>query len=187
MTVHETTMWDLFQADVLRWGRLYIARLWHVFPCWTVDEEGQCTCPLGGDCSDIGKHPIGDLVPNGFYDASCDPAKVEAWWGPGTPPRNIAIATGKVSRITVVDLDMGAGKVGNLTWKSLNEGHVEPDTLTACTGGGGLHLFFEYCSDLKTGNNRLGKHIDVKNDGGYIVAPPSRHRSGRRYEWATNG
>ncbi|MBX3347786.1 MAG: bifunctional DNA primase/polymerase [Nitrospira sp.] len=183
----ETTMWDLFQAEVLRYGRLYIALRWHVFPCWTVDEEGCCTCPQGSECPDIGKHPIGDLVPNGFKNASCDSLKVEEWWGPGTPPRNIAIATGKVSRLTIADIDMGPGKVGAQTWMELIREKGEPQTLMAQTGGGGFHVFFKYCPDLKTGNNRLGKHIDVKNDGGYIIVPPSRHRSGRSYEWPTIG
>jgi putative DNA primase/helicase len=187
MTMHETTMWELFQTHVLGWGRLYVARRFHVFPCWTVDEEGRCTCPLGDECTEAGKHPIGNLVPNGFKDASCDPANVEKWWGPGTPPRNIAIATGKISKITVADLDMGPGKVGLESWLELTREKGEPPTLRARTGGGGFHLFFEYCPRLKTGNNRLGKHIDVKNDGGYIIAPPSRHRSGGRYEWLTNG
>ena len=181
------TMWDLFQAEVLHWGRLYIARRWRVFPCWTVDEDGHCTCPLGGACPNIGKHPIGDLVPNGFKDASCDPAKIDEWWGPGTPPRNIAIATGTVSLLTIVDVDGGPGKVGVDTWLELIDEHGEPPTLKAKTGGGGYHFFFQYTKALKTGNNRLGKHVDVKNDGGYIIAPPSRHRTGGRYEWLMNG
>ena len=187
MTMRETTMWDVFQADVLHWARLYLARRWRVFPCWTVDEEGRCTCPLGGECPDIGKHPIGDLVPKGFKDASCDLAKVEEWWGPGTPPRNLAVATGEVSGISVIDIDGGPGKVGVQSWVELTREKGEPKTLLAKTGGGGFHLFFEYCRGLKTGNNRLGKHIDVKNDGAYIIAPPSRHRSSGRYEWPTNG
>jgi hypothetical protein len=191
MVMSETTMGDLFQADVLHWGRLYIARQWYVFPCWTVDEEGRCTCPLGGECPDIGKHPIGDLVPNGFKNASCDLAKVEEWWGPGTPPRNIAIATGKVSGITVIDIDGGPGKVGMQSWVELIRGKGEPKTLMAHTGGGGVHLFFQYEPKMgKSRSNYLGssyKHIDLRNDGGYIIAPPSRHRSSGRYEWPTNG
>jgi len=189
MTMRETTMWDVFQADVLRWGRLYIARRWRVFPCWTVDEEGHCTCPAGIECDvkKIGKHPIGNLAPNGLKDASCDPAKVEEWWGPGTPPRNIAIATGKVSGITVIDIDDGEGKDGVQTWLRMIEGSGEPHTLMSHTGGGGTHLFFQY--DPRMGKSRTNyfgpdyKHVDLRNDGGYIIAPPSRHRTLGRYEW----
>ena len=180
--LNEEAMWEKFQAEVLHWARSYIAKPWRIFPCYTVDQAGHCTCPLGGQCPEknIGKHPS---TQHGYKDASCDPIQIERWFGPGTSPSNISIATGKESGLTVIDIDMGPGKVGCETWRSLIEGHGEPQTLMARTGGGGMHVFFQCSADLKSGSNRLGKHVDVKNDGGYIIAPPSRHRSSGRYEW----
>jgi hypothetical protein len=168
-----------FKAEVLKAAREYIALGWAVFPCHSITADGQCTCKITG-CRDAGKHP---RTTNGLKDASLVAATIEGWFGPKAPLSNIGIVTGEVSNLTIVDIDMGEGKVGADTWRSLIAEHGEPQTLCARTGGGGLHVFFSFSSALKTGNNRLGKNIDVKNDGGYVVAPPSRHRSGGTYEW----
>lgn len=60
-----------------------------------------------------------------------------------------------------------------------------PATLTAKTGGGGYHLYFFTEKPYKSGANILGgsSGVDVRSSGGYVVAPPSVHKSGRRYEW----
>jgi hypothetical protein len=54
-----------------------------------------------------------------------------------------------------------------------------PDTVMACTGGGGLHIIFR--GDV--GGTVLDQGVDIKSSGGYIVAPPSLHPNGRRYLW----
>jgi hypothetical protein len=174
-------MTDEFRADVLKWALRYIALGWAVFRLYTVDDEGRCTC---GDraCPNPGKHPFKGT--RGFKDATTDEATVRSWCGADGPPFNLAIAT---SGMTVIDIDMGEGKEGAQTWTALIQEHGEPVTLMARTGGGGMHMFFQYCVDLKTGNNRLGKHVDVKSDGGYVVVAPSRHRSGGIYEWVNWG
>jgi len=89
---------------------------------------------------------------------------------------NIGIATGQ--GIYVVDVDTYKGaKVSDL-------GNI-PETLTVRTGGGGLQFYFAVDPDLKLGNttNKLGKWIDTRGEGGYVVAPGSNHLSGGRYEW----
>lgn len=91
--IGDVMRWDRFQAEVLRYAYLYLARGWKVLPCWTVARAGVCTCPLGSQCPQIGEHLVDELVPNGVSDATSDPVKVEEWFGPGTPPRNIAVAT----------------------------------------------------------------------------------------------
>jgi hypothetical protein len=173
-----------FKAEVLEWILRYIALGWAIFRLYTVDEEGQCTC---GDraCPNPGKHPFKGT--RGFKDATTDEATVRSWCGPDAPPFNPAIAAGAASGVTVADIDCGSGKVGMQTWMELTREKGEPQTLIATTGGGGSHVFFQYTAALKTGNNRLGKHVDVKNDGGYVVAAPSRHRSGDAYEWENWG
>ena len=169
---------------------MYAGLGWKVFPVWPVTRGlpgegsvvGVCACPRGAECDRPGKHPIGDLVPAGVSDATTDRARVEAWWG-GRPSASIGIATGAVSGLTVIDADAGEGKPGliNLTRLCAERGGV-PSTFAVNTGGGGLHLYFKYDSRLRTGVNVLAEAIDVRNDGGYVIAPPSNHMRGV-YKW----
>ncbi len=154
----------------------YIQRGWYVFPLHSI-ENGRCTC---GGCSDAGKHP---RTKRGLKEASRDLNLIDKWFGPGAPLSNIAILTGELSGLTVIDIDIGEGKFGADSWAEAIKDHGEPITLMAETGSGGMHVIFQYNSALKTASNVLGKGIDCRNDGGYIVAPPSHHRSGGIYSW----
>lgn len=174
--------------SVERWSALaaamiYINLGWYVFPVHSVDDAGQCTCGTP-DCANAGKHPA---TPHGFKDATLDLAQIKRWFKPRAVPWNIGIMTGKKSGLTVIDIDMGPGKVGAETWKALTKEHDEPETLRSQTGSGGRHLFFAYIDALKTGNNRLGQHVDVKNNGAYVTVAPSRHKSGGVYSWENWG
>lgn len=123
------------------------------------------------------------LTAHGVKDASADPARVKRWWTE-TPEANIGLACGP-SGLVVVDLDVKPDADGRQTWASMGF-HVT--TATANTGGGGVHLLFSApTTSGSIGNSagRLGPGVDVRANGGYIVAPPSIHPSGRRYEWAT--
>jgi len=156
---------------------------WFVFPIHTVDDRLMCTCGTA-NCGDAGKHP---MVRRGLKDASTDPKQIEIWFGKDAPPSNLGIVTGEKSGITVIDVDIGDGKLGAESWAEAIKDHGEPQTLVAQTGSGGMHLVFQYNSSLKTASNVLGKGIDCRNDGGYIVASPSRHRSGGNYAWLNFG
>jgi putative DNA primase/helicase len=59
------------------------------------------------------------------------------------------------------------------------------DTVESCTGGGGRHLLFAYPTTSMPLRNRAAARpgLDVRGEGGYIVAPPSRHASGHCYAW----
>jgi len=166
---------------------LYVGMGWKVFPVWGVvdDDEGDriCACPLGAECDRPGKHPIADVAPSGLGDATSERQKVEAWWG-RYPHASIGIATGAVSGITVIDADVGDGKPGliNLTRLFAPHGGV-PSTICVVTGGGGLHLYFKYNAALGTGTNVLAEAIDVRNDGGYVIAAPSHHYTGGQYKF----
>ena len=156
----------------------YIQLGWHVFPLHTI-EDGRCTCGKQG-CSDAGKHP---RVRRGLKEASRDLDQINRWFGQGAPPSNIAILTGELSGLTVIDIDIGDGKFGADSWAEAIKDHGEPQTLMAETGSGGMHVLFKYNSALKTSSNALGKGVDCRNDGGYIVASPSLHHSGGVYSW----
>lgn len=157
----------------------YAQRGWCVFPIWGVMPDGKCACGKD-ECGDIGKHP---RVKNGVKEATRDASVISDWFHENAPISNVAIATGEISGITVLDIDIGAGKQGDETWRALNAEHGEPQTLTAVTGSGGAHVFFAYSSALNTSSNTLGPGVDCRNDGGYVIAAPSRHRSGGCYNW----
>ncbi len=161
---------------------MYAKMGWHVFPIHGIKKDGECTCGKLM-CKDIGKHP---KTQRGYKDATTEEEKIKAWFST-TSETNIGIATGSVSGITVIDIDVGPDKDGFETWQNLIREHGEPQTLVSETGGGGMHFIFSYNSGLKTSNNTLGKNVDCRNDGGYIVAPPSTHYSGRQYKWMNPG
>lgn len=97
------------------------------------------------------------------------------------PDGNIGIATGAQSKITVVDVDpLHHGFETERGFRK--EGKCWPNTPVSRTRSGGRHLFFAYHPGLTTGTNRIGQGIDIRNDGGYVVAPPSVV-DGRKYSW----
>jgi Bifunctional DNA primase/polymerase, N-terminal len=136
-------------------------------------DQLQCACPRGAECSDAGKHPL----LRGWRDHSPDIAR---WWGLGGG-WNIGIATGAVSGIVVIDIDPRHG--GDETLAAVEREHGPlPPTWRFLTGGGGEHVLFRHPGGyVACGSNILGAGIDARGDGGFIVAPPSRHRSGQRY------
>ena len=161
---------------VLKAALEYIERGWFVFPIHSIDDDGNCTCG-NLNCEDKGKHP---KIGGGAKKASRDEEKIREWFA--DPLTNIAILTGEKSNLTVLDIDIGE-KGGDQTWRELNEKEGEPQTLISNTGSGGMHFLFQYNSALNTSSNTLGDGVDCRNDGGYIIAPPSRHKSGNSYSW----
>jgi P4 family phage/plasmid primase-like protien len=131
------------------------------------------------------KAPLGYLAPNGFKDATTDSERIKSFWE-AEPNANIGIACGAVSGgLWVLDVDThkADGKETLRLW--LEESGVSlPETVTAITGGDGLHHYFKSSEPVRT---RIGimPDIDIKGEGSYIVAPPSIHPSGNPYRWET--
>lgn len=126
------------------------------------------------------------LTSNGFKDATNDEKRVRAWWKKH-PHAGIGVATGKVSGIVVLDADLQKEEAQeNLAHLIKTRGSFE-QTVVAQSGGGGLHFYFKHPgSDIKVSNaqNFMGFHgIDVRGDGGYIIVPPTLHKSGNKYSW----
>jgi len=167
---------DSPNVDFLRAALNYAARGWPVFPLHGI-RDGRCTC--GGDCGvNAGKHP---RTAHGVKDATADAERLRAWWGK-SPDSNIGVATGAAGGFVVLDIDPRAS--GDEVLWELERKHGElPATVISLTGGGGSHLLFEYAAGLKNSAGEIGPGLDFKTDGGYIVAPPSLHASGRRYRW----
>lgn len=158
----------------------YAACGWRVFPLHGF-VNGSCTCGRPS-CSSPGKHP---LVRRGLYEASTDARVIKEWWRRWRSA-NVGVATGAVSQIAVIDVDLPAAlaSLDRLVDVKL------PVTMTGLTGGGGLHLVYR-CDDEDLGNSagRLPgldgdlPGIDLRANGGYVVASPSTHASGGRYAW----
>jgi hypothetical protein len=89
--------------------------------------------------------------------------------------------------LLVVDLDEKPDLSGRATWHAWladHENGLEPETWTARTGGGGTHLYFRYPrSRVVTNTQASMPGVDIRAQGGFIVAPPSRHQSGKQYTW----
>lgn len=126
------------------------------------------------------------LTEHGFKDASKDPQQIEKWWS-RWPDANIGIATGSVSGgLVVIDLDVDKDKGidGRATlrdWEA-QYGKLPDKTWLSITGRGGYHYFYHDTSVVKNRTN-IYEGIDIRGDGGYVVAPPSVHPNGRTYEW----
>jgi hypothetical protein len=106
-----------------------------------------------------------------------------AEWFRRWPNANIGIVTGEISNLIVLDVDPKHG--GDATLERLeHKFRPLPVTVEAVTGGGGRHLYFGHPGGLTRNRAGLAQGIDLRGDGGYIVAPPSIHPSGRRYTWA---
>ena len=149
-------------------------RGWSVAPLHTA-SDGHCSCRKGSSCAHAGKHP---RTQNGFRDATTDRPQIKEWWSE-SPEANIGIATGAVSGIFVVDID---GKAGKRTLHDLESRYGElPPTVTVKTGRG-RHFYFRLNGgQIRNSAGRLGKGIDVRGDGGYVVGAGSVHRSGVKY------
>ena len=108
------------------------------------------------------------LTQNGFHDASVDPAQIEKWWDKW-PDANVAIPTGAVSGLVVIDVDRKDGRDGAEAYINLGL----PETLAINTPTGGMHAYFRHPGvEVRNRANWL-PGIDIRGDGGYVIAPPS--------------
>ncbi len=159
------------------WALSYAERGWPVFPCHSI-RDGQCSCGKA-DCGNAGKHP---RTRHAYKDSAIESRIIEKWWSTW-PDANIGIATGKVSGLAILDIDPDKGGWDSLK-KLEEENGALPKTLTVSTGGGGQHYYFKNPeTGFKSTGGALGPGIDTRGKGGYVIAPPSNHRSGSQYEW----
>ncbi len=165
--------------ELLSAALYYASRDWAVLPLWGI-VHGVCECKKRKDCPTPGKHP---RIMGGVHIATTDERKIRRWckqW----PNMNIGIATGKKSGIAVLDFDPRNG--GMESMERLVQVHGKlPVDLRVATGGGGYHLYVAYpIQKIRKSSGEPG--FDLQADGKYVVAPPSLHISGKRYEWTSD-
>ena len=108
-------------------------------------------------------------------------AEVTAWFD-RWPDAGVGIVTGSVSGLVVVDVDPRHGGAEALAELESAHGAL-PSSVESETGGGGRHLYFAHPGGVVRNRVGLAPGIDLRGDGGMVVAPPSLHASGRRYRW----
>jgi len=150
-------------GDIRTAALAYAARGWSVIP---IEPRG--------------KRP---LVPWLEFQRRVATAEEIDGWLRRWPDANVGIVTGRVSGLVVVDIDPRHDGLASIE-RARDEHGPLPHTVEAETGGGGHHLYFAHPGMPLA--NRVGilPGIDLRADGGCVVAPPSLHPSGRRYRWA---
>jgi hypothetical protein len=124
-------------------------------------------------CMPRGKTPA---IARGFHAATTNPATIRRYWT--DPQRNIGISTGMASGVWVLDID---GVEGEASLRALEAKHgVLPKTRVSITSRG-RHVWFACRAPIPSSAGRIGPRIDVRGDGGYVIAPPSIHESGHCY------
>jgi hypothetical protein len=141
----------------------YAARGLHVFPC-----RPHCKEPA---------------TAGGCKDATANPELITHWWQQ-TPDANIGIATGERSHCFVLDVDSADAEA---ELKNLEAAHgALPATVEAITARG-RHVYFDWPRQgVRNTASKIGPGLDTRGEGGYVLAPPSVHPSGRAYTWSVD-
>jgi Bifunctional DNA primase/polymerase, N-terminal/Primase C terminal 1 (PriCT-1) len=154
---------NITQSPLCNAAIAYAARGFAVFPC-----------------APRGKVPA---TQHGCRDATKDLAQITARWREN-PHYNVAVATGPISGIFVLDLD---GLDAEASLRKLEEQYgALPATVESITPRG-RHLFFRCENDaVRNSAGAIAPGLDIRGDGGYVVLPPSIHPSGRPYVWSVD-
>jgi len=153
--------------DTIEFAKFYSQKGWRVLPC---QERGKL--PTLKDWPNAATTEINMI--NGWLEVN--------------PNANLGIATGSKSGIFVLDIDAGHEGFESLDKLEAQYGKL-PATPTALTGGGGKHIYFQYPDAVirnVQNSGKLGKGLDIRAEGGFVVAAPSIHPNGNHYSWDRN-
>jgi bifunctional DNA primase/polymerase-like protein/primase-like protein len=154
------------QTDHLEAALDYARRGWPVFPLRVKGKKPLIAKEHGG---------------HGCHSGTIEETQIREWWR-RWPRANIGIATGR-SGFFALDIDPKHDGDDTLQHHLEHHGPL-PRTVVQHTGGGGLHMLFKHVDGITIdAGSRLGRGLDVRGHGGYIVVPPSVHESGRLYAW----
>lgn len=154
----------------------YTKRQWPTFPCRHQDEE--FIDPQTGEVEILAtKTP---LTSNGFRGATLSERIVRELWR-RNPSAMVGVPTGASIGCWVLDIDPKHGGPDTLAALEAIHGDL-PTTLTAETTSGGRHYFFKHQAGVRN-RGALGAGIDVRGDGGYVIAAGSVPAIGQPYSW----
>ena len=120
--------------------------------------------------------------------ATTDPETIRLWWTGLYSDHGVGIATGAGSGVFVLDVDVSDGKAGDETLRTLEDSYGQlTDTLRTITGSGGAHHYYRMPAGVEIRNDagrKLGPGLDIRGEGGQVVAPPTIHpTTGMAYAW----
>ena len=153
-----------------------------IIPAHSVDDLGFCSC-RDSKCGSAGKHPR--ISWTAYQARKANETQVKAWaerW----PDSNWCIVTGAVSGLIVIDIDPRHGGDESVRIYPELSSILSVPTPISLTGGGGQHYLFAHPGFTVPNAAGVWPGVDVRGDGGYIVAPGSRHVSQRMYAWDTS-
>jgi len=107
-------------------------------------------------------------IARGFKSATTNQAQIKDWWG-RWPDGLIGLPTGAATNICALDIDIKddvSGYVSIPDWELLSPVVVR-------TRSGGAHLYFSHESGVRNSAGSIAPGIDVRAEGGYVIAPPS--------------
>lgn len=149
-------------SELIKEAQALLARSWRVFPL----RRGE-------------KRPVLNDWPN---KATTDATVIAEWWA-RWPGANVGIATGAGSGLVVLDIDPRHGGDESLREREQKHGPL-PETVEALTPSGGRHVYFRHPGgSIRNSAGQLGAGLDIRGDGGYVVAPPSVRADGHAWVW----
>ena len=149
ISTKQTPDWTWFEGNDLR-----------AFPVSGIDDNGNCRCSSGKDCTSPGKHP----KYKGWHDSAGTQSAYDRW----RVGDNLGVATG--GGLVVLDWD-GVPTVPSSA------------TMRTSTPSGGEHWFFRTLRPVRNGVKVFDGSLDIRGEGGFVVVPPSRHMNGGQYVW----
>jgi len=144
-----------------------------VFPVHSIRDTGGCTCKKGLECNSSGKHPFLNVGWKKLATNNLEKLRKIT----KNKTVNYAVATGRKSSKTgkylvVVDVDQKDHEILDLL----------PKTFSYKTGSGGYHYWFWSAIEVKNSVSKIASKVDIRGTGGYVIIPPSKHKSGQAYE-----
>lgn len=148
-------------TNTLDHALFYAKQGWRVFPCMPREKV-----PAAAKWPEV---------------ATTDEKMIYGWWD-HNEAFNVGIACGEKSGLTVLDVDADHDGYESLRDLIMEYGNL-PETPVAKTGSGGEHIFFKYVPGTRNSAGKLGKGLDIRSEGGFVVGANSLHPNGMRYEW----
>ncbi|GHC61457.1 bifunctional DNA primase/polymerase [Limoniibacter endophyticus] len=154
----------------------YAAQGWPVFPCRSHEE-------IDPDTGEI-LAPKTPKTSNGFKGATKMERIIRKWWEERYPDAAIGLPTGSATGFFVLDVDNKPGGANGFEWldEMVAEHGPLPKTARVVSPNGGEHIYFKYVPGTRN-RGALGAGVDIRSEGGYVLAAGSVMGGGREYKW----